>query len=54
MDAGLTLEKAKTAIQQKEEVKEQQQTLQESTKSKPIVVEEVKFPRRGQGRRPSY
>ena len=50
MDAGLTLEKAKTAIRQKEAVKEQQQTLQEGTKSNPIFVEEVKYPQRGQGR----
>ena len=50
MDAGLTLEKAKTAIRQKEAVKEQQQTLQEGTKSNPILVEEVKYPQRSQGR----
>ena len=46
MDAGLTLEKA---IRQKEAVKEQQQTLQEGTKSNPIFVEEIKYPQRGQG-----
>jgi hypothetical protein len=41
MDAGLTLEKAKQAIRQKEAVLEQQQELQ-GTKKHPIVVEENK------------
>ena len=48
LDPSLTLEKAKTAVRQKEAVREQQQTLKNgSARNNPIVLEEVSGRQKG-------